>query len=89
MLVDDQIGLNRWINRNRLGIEFGSETNKKKYKQKVIGLFHGVVKSWWFSNLVPYLGKIKAPLLDIPLPTLTSKSTKSYQKTNIEQKNLV
>jgi hypothetical protein len=48
-----------------------------------------VVKSWWFSNLVPYLGKIKAPLLDIPLPTLTSKSTISYQKTNIEQKNLV
>jgi hypothetical protein len=48
-----------------------------------------MVKSWFFSNLVAYLGKSKAPLLDIPLPTLTSKSTKSYQKTNNEQKILV
>jgi hypothetical protein len=52
-------------------------------------MFHSVVKSWWFSNLVPYLGKSKAPPPNIPLPTLTSKSTKSYQKTNIEQRILV
>jgi hypothetical protein len=52
-------------------------------------MFHSVVKSWWFSNLVPYLGKSKAPPPNIPLPTLTSKSTKSYLKTNIEQKILV
>jgi hypothetical protein len=29
------------IGWNRLGIEFGCEKYKKKYKQKVIGLFHG------------------------------------------------
>jgi hypothetical protein len=52
-------------------------------------MFHGVVKSWWFSNLVPYLRKSKAPPLNIPLPTLTSKSTKFYQKNNIEHNYLV
>jgi len=55
-----------------LGIEFGGETNKKKYKQKEIGLFHGYV-----GNFQIYL---KSILILITLRILTQ-----YDKTHVLQ----